>query len=83
MLDNFPNPFNPVTTFVYGSPVATHVRITVYNTAGMKVATVIDAEVPAGYWTTQWNASDVATGMYFYTVELGDLKTTRRLVILK
>jgi hypothetical protein len=81
--NNYPNPFNPTTTIYYGTPVATHVEITVYNSLGQKVATLRDESVAAGYWSTPWDASGLPSGVYIYMVRMGDLTTLRRAVIIK
>ncbi len=65
---NFPNPFNPSTTFSYSLPVRSHVRLHVYSILGQQVAELVDADQPAGTFQVTWNA-DVTSGMYFYRIE--------------
>jgi hypothetical protein len=68
LLQNYPNPFNPQTTIAYQLPQPSEVAISVYNMLGQKVTTLIDEQLPAGYHTTVWNASGVASGVYIYQI---------------
>ena len=66
---NYPNPFNPSTIIPYQIPTAAHVRLEVFNLLGQRVATLVDAERPAGFHTAQWTATDetgraVGAGVY-------------------
>ena len=80
---NYPNPFNPVTTIVCQVAVAGHVRLVVYDERGGTVATLMDKVVGAGSYSTRWDASTVASGVYFYRLESGTSSATKRLMILK
>jgi len=62
---NYPNPFNPSTTIRYNLPVTSRVTITIYNTLGEIVTTLVDRNQDAGFQTIEWNAGNVATGVYF------------------
>ena len=64
--NNYPNPFNPSTTIVFGLPEASDVTLEIYNSIGRKVATVINKRMEAGYHNFIWDASRVASGVYFY-----------------
>lgn len=64
--NNYPNPFNPSTTMVFGLSERAHVTIEVYNTLGQRVATLINTEMEAGYHDFIWDASRMASGVYFY-----------------
>jgi hypothetical protein len=66
---NFPNPFNPVTTFRYQLPAESFVSLKVYNILGQVVATLIDGRQQAGYRTASWNAGLSGSGVYFYKLE--------------
>lgn len=80
---NYPNPFNPTTTIHFALPQRAPVRIDVYNLLGQKVTTLVDADLPAGEHTATWDASDVASGMYFYRLRAGETTLARKMVLLK
>jgi hypothetical protein len=83
LLQNYPNPFNPVTTIPYNLPQQSKVKLTVYNTLGQKVATLIDGNVPAGRHIYNWRVNRLASGVYFYRIQANEFVKTRKLVILK
>tara|TARA_R110000868_G_scaffold368227_1_gene631221 strand:- start:55745 stop:60547 length:4803 start_codon:yes stop_codon:yes gene_type:complete len=66
--NNYPNPFNPSTTIVFGLPEASNVTLEIYNSIGRKVATLINGTMEAGYHDFIWDASRVASGVYFYRI---------------
>jgi hypothetical protein len=80
---NYPNPFNPVTEIKYDVPKDVHVTLTVYNVLGAEVATLVDAEQQASFYTVQWDAKDLASGVYFCTLSAGDFKAVKKMVLLK
>ncbi|MAJ45612.1 MAG: hypothetical protein CMF96_12845, partial [Candidatus Marinimicrobia bacterium] len=85
----YPNPFNPVTTFKYGLPQEGSVSITVYNLTGEKVADLMLNEIQSeGLHATEWNAVDMAAGVYFINLEVvetdGDIhQKTQKVILLK
>ena len=90
LAQNYPNPFNQTTTFAYQLEVLSHVELIVYNILGQKVETIISEVKPAGQYTIEWNAGDLASGTYFYrltaTATDGSTKNfsqVRRLVLVK
>ncbi len=66
---NYPNPFNPITRIHFALPEDGSVRLTIYNTAGQKVTTLVDGYRRAGWHEVTWDASDLATGLYIYQLE--------------
>ncbi len=71
---NYPNPFNPLTKIRYELPVASQVRLKIYNLLGQEVMTLVDEVQPAGYVAIDWNSTNnagasVASGIYFYQLE--------------
>jgi len=68
LLPNYPNPFNPTTTIQYRLPVQMDVQVSVYNILGRKVATLADGLQEAGQQELRWDASNMASGLYFYRV---------------
>jgi PKD repeat protein len=65
----YPNPFNPTTTIRYQLPVDSRVSLKVYNVLGEMVTVLADGTQPAGYDAVEWNASSVASGIYYYRLE--------------
>ena len=80
---NYPNPFNPTTTINYALPLSSEVLLVIYNLRGEEVARVVDKEQPAGYHKVTWNASNVASGIYFYRLQAGDFVQTYKMLLLK
>ena len=80
---NYPNPFNPTTIINYSLPKAGNVKLTVYNSIGSKVATIVDDNKPAGNYSVQFNGSNLASGIYLYRLETGNYNATKKLILLK
>ena len=83
LMQNYPNPFNPVTTITYVLPRSVHATLSVYNTLGQLVATLVDAVQDAGEHTVRLDGTALASGVYFYRLRAGDALQTRRLVLLR
>jgi hypothetical protein len=83
MDQNYPNPFNPTTQINYQLPENNHVTLQVYDVLGNLVTTLINNEVEAGYHSITWNASGIASGIYFYTLRSGSFVATKKLILLK
>lgn len=79
---NYPNPFNPSTTISASLPVASEYNLTIYNITGQKVAE-FDGSQEAGELVIEWDASNVASGIYFYKLNAGSFSATRKMVLLK
>jgi len=69
---NYPNPFNPATQITYALPVPNHVTLTVYNVLGRKVQTLVSEYQSAGSYTVRYEPDDLASGVYFYQLNVGD-----------
>ena len=80
---NYPNPFNPGTTIEFSLPHSCYVTLTLYNTLGEKVATLIDENRSAGRYSVKWNPEGLATGIYFYRLQAGSFVQSKKLVVLK
>lgn len=83
LLDNYPNPFNAQTMIEYALPKATHVTIEIYDLLGRKIKTLIEGSQQAGYHQATWNASDQASGLYFYKIHAGEFTETKKMTLLK
>jgi hypothetical protein len=80
---NYPNPFNPVTTISFDLQKNSHVQLTVYNSLGQEVATLVDKNMTVGYKGIVWDASNMPSGTYFYTIKAGEYNETKKMVLLK
>ena len=83
LAQNYPNPFNPVTSIEYTLPEAANVKVEVYNLLGQVVEVLVDSGQEAGYHSVQWDASDVASGVYFYRLTAGYFTATKRMVLMR
>ena len=87
-VQNFPNPFNPLTTLKYDLLEDSFVEITIYDMLGNVVNNLVNQNQMQGYKSVQWNATNnqgqpVSTGLYFYTIQAGDFIQTKKMLLLK
>jgi hypothetical protein len=80
---NYPNPFNPSTTINYSLPKSGYVKLTVYNAIGIKVATIVNEYKQAGNYSVQFNAANLASGIYLYRLESGNYSAAKKLILVK
>jgi len=88
ILYNYPNPFNPVTHLRYNLPEDALVNITIYDMMGRQVSTLVSSQQTAGFKSVLWNATNdkgapVSAGLYLYTIEAGQFRQTKKMVLLK
>jgi subtilisin family serine protease len=83
LYQNYPNPFNPSTTIRYDLPKQSRLKIVVYDILGREVATLVNEEKRAGSYTINFNASELASGVYFYQLQTGEYSATKKLLLLK
>jgi hypothetical protein len=80
---NYPNPFNPSTTIRYQLPVASEVKLEVYDVLGKKIATLVNERQSAGSYQVVWNASGLSSGTYFYRLQAGTFTQTKKMILVK
>ena len=80
---NYPNPFNPSTTISYSIPQDNFVSLKVYNVLGNEVATLVNGQITAGTHNVHFNASNLSSGVYYYTIRTGNFSSTKKLMLLK
>ena len=80
---NYPNPFNPTTTIGFGIPEKGNVRISVLNILGEEIKVLLNEEKEAGYHSTEFNASDLPSGVYFYKLQAGNFVETKKMILLR
>ncbi len=80
---NYPNPFNPVTVISWQSPVGSHQTIKVYDILGNEVATLVDEYREAGRYKVEFDASNLASGVYIYKIQAGDFVSSKKMMVIK
>lgn len=85
---NYPNPFNAGTTIRYDLPVASEVKLVIYNILGQRVRTLVEKNQPVGFHLVRWDGMDdlsirVASGVYLYRLQAGDFVQTRKMLLLR
>ena len=80
---NYPNPFNPVTTIEYTVPATGLIRLEVFDLLGRSVAVLVNGEQAVGVYAVQFDASQLASGLYFYRVSAGTQTKVRQMMLIK
>lgn len=80
---NFPNPFNPSTTIRFSIPESGNTTIKVYNVLGSEVATLLNEVRLAGTYEVAFNALDLPSGAYFYSIEVNDFRDVKKMILMK
>lgn len=83
LFDNYPNPFNPITTIRYALPSAAHVSLKIFDALGKEIAVLVDRHEDAGYKSIQFNGDNIGSGVYFYRLSAGNFTQTKKLLLLK
>ena len=85
---NYPNPFNPITSLHYDLPENSYVSITIYDMLGNVINNLVNTNQSSGFKSVQWNATNnqgqpVSAGVYLYSIEVGEFRQTKKMVLLK
>ncbi|MBU0559416.1 MAG: S8 family serine peptidase [Bacteroidetes bacterium] len=80
---NYPNPFNPRTVIKFQVPSSKFVMLKVYDLLGKEVQTLVNEQKPAGSYDIEFNADNLSTGVYFYTLTAGNFTETKKMVLLR
>ena len=85
LLQNYPNPFNPETIIGYQVPVGADVSLKVYDVSGKKVITLVNQFQNAGRYNVIFGniGSELSSGVYFYTLQAGNFKETKKMLLLR
>ena len=86
--NNYPNPFNPVTTIKYQTPKSADVSLVIYNALGQQVRTLVNGTVEQGAHSVTWNGRNemgkvVPSGIYFYVLNTGNTQISKKMVLMK
>ena len=80
---NYPNPFNPVTKIDFDIPLESRVSLKVYNTEGKEIQNLVNGSLNSGYYSIEFDASSLPSGVYYYRLESGNFVSTKKLMLLK
>jgi aminopeptidase N len=80
---NYPNPFNSTTAIKFDLPKAGQTKIVIYNIQGREVDVLVNQKLDAGSYKTQWVADNYPSGVYFFRIESGEFKETKKMVLVK
>jgi len=84
---NYPNPFNPLTTIEYTvrpkNSVLKHINLSIYNSLGEKVATLVNQKQSPGNYKVKWDANTMPSGVYFYSLQSADFKQTKKMILIR
>ena len=88
LYNNHPNPFNPITTIRYDLPTDELVNISVYDMKGRMVKTLVNGSQNTGQNAIKWNGTNnkneqMSAGIYLYTIQIGDFRQSKKMVLLK
>ena len=80
---NYPNPFNPTTTISYYLPNSGHAILQIYNPLGQHIRTLASGWHQPGTYRVTFDASELSSGIYFYSLQAGSFTNTQKMVLLK
>ncbi len=80
---NYPNPFNPSTKISFDLPADSKVNVTVFDLSGKEIFTLVDEVKTAGFYTVEFNASNLSSGIYFYRISAGNFTATKKMMLIR
>lgn len=80
---NYPNPFNPSTDIKFNIPQSGFVTLSVYNVLGQKITELVNGELSAGSYNYNFDASNLASGIYLYTITTNNFTQSKKMMLLK
>ncbi|RPI15896.1 MAG: T9SS C-terminal target domain-containing protein [Ignavibacteriae bacterium] len=83
LCQNYPNPFNPTTIINYQLAKNSDVKLVIFDITGKEIAVLVNEEQITGSYNVEWNASNYASGVYFYSLEAGSFKETKKMILIK
>jgi hypothetical protein len=82
-MQNFPNPFNPVTKIYYELPKTSSVELNVYDVLGNRIETLVNRENTAGSHEIEFTATGLTSGIYFYRLKAGNFVDIKKMILIK
>ncbi|MFW9941593.1 MAG: LamG-like jellyroll fold domain-containing protein [Candidatus Thorarchaeota archaeon] len=83
MFQNYPNPFNPTTTIHFVLLEEAEVILEIFNSAGQRIATLLNKRMDAGQYNVVWDASERPSGIYFYSIKAGSFQDLKKMIFMK
>ncbi len=83
LYQNYPNPFNPVTDIKYDLPKSSQVKLSVFDLLGREIGILVNSYLKAGSYNFRWDASNYASGIYFYNLRTSDFIETKKMILIK
>jgi len=83
LFQNYPNPFNPSTNIRFDIPKDSEVKIAVFDVVGREVQVLANSFMQAGSYEVNFDSSSLSSGVYFYTIEAGDFKSIKKMILIK
>ena len=80
---NYPNPFNPKTIINFQLPKFSSVKLFIYDVLGKEISILVNETLKPGSYNIEWDASNYASGVYFYRLMAGDFSETKKMVLVK
>ena len=88
LYQNFPNPFNPVTTIGFSIPENANISLSIYNVSGEKIIDLVNSQAEAGYYSVSWDGKShsgapASSGLYFYSLKSESFSTVKKMILMK
>jgi hypothetical protein len=80
---NYPNPFNPLTVIKYQLPLSDQVKLSVYDILGRELEVLVNEEQKAGYYQVEFNARNLASGVYIYSLQTGRFVSVKKMIVIR
>jgi len=83
LFQNYPNPFNPVTKIKFNIPKSGNVKLVVYDILGKEVESIVNENLDAGYYSFDFDASGLSSGVYIYKIETEGFTDVKKMILVK
>ena len=83
LAQNYPNPFNPTTIIKYQIPEDGIVSLKIYDILGKEIKTLVNEHKPTGRYEINFDASNLASGVYIYRIQINDFTSVKKMILLR